>query len=162
VDGPTRSAHSSSALLHQDRSGGNHTGLIKQAYSALVMLYPNSRPRKWHLTAYFTYSDLPSIPTIDRDPILSRITVPPGIYHGGKSKLKGDDEGLDSPPSSPISPGSSSAREYGGRPTALPSLQSTVGSYALHPRSVYPRAGPGRISSEDHRVIHMLNSRHVS
>ncbi|KAE9409436.1 hypothetical protein BT96DRAFT_806599 [Gymnopus androsaceus JB14] len=159
VDGPTRSAPSSCALLHQDRSGGTHSGLIKQAYSAWVVLSPNSKPRKWHLTAYFTYADLPSLPTIDRDPILSKITVPPGIYRGGgKSRSKGDGDDMElaplpSPPSSP-------SQGSGAISPALPSLHSTVGSYALHPRSVYPQRG-GRMS-EDYRVIHMLNSRHVS
>lgn len=160
VDGPTRSSPSSCALLHQDRSGGTHSGLIKQAYSSWVMLSPNSKPRKWHLTAYFTYVDLPSLPTIDRDSILSRIMVPPGIYRGGgKSRSKGDDDDMESPPSSPTA--LTRANSYTGAQSAvLPSLQSTVGSYAMHSRSVYPQ--PGGRMSEDYRVIHMLNSRHVS
>ncbi|KAJ4487723.1 Gti1/Pac2 family-domain-containing protein [Lentinula aciculospora] len=166
VEGPTRVAHTSSALLHQDRSGGTHPGLIKQAYSAWVTLSQNSRPRKWHLTAYFTYSDLPSIPTIDRDPILSKITVPPGIYHGGKSRSKGEDDGVYSPQVRPSSPSpatqNSSIAGSASRTSSpsLPSFHSTVGSYALNPRSAYPQTG--NRMSEDHRVIHMLNSRHVS
>jgi len=63
-------------------------GLVKQAYSAWVQLAPNARPRKWHLTAYFTYLDLPNIPTIDRDQLLSRINVPPGIYKSGKARSR--------------------------------------------------------------------------
>ncbi|KIK59589.1 hypothetical protein GYMLUDRAFT_1004459 [Collybiopsis luxurians FD-317 M1] len=163
VDGPTRSSPASSALLHQDRSGGNHSGLVKQAYSAWVVLAPNTKPRKWHLTAYFTYADLPSMPTIDRDPILSRLTVPPGIYHGGKSRSRSEDgstlDFLNSP--SPSVP-NASLRGSAPRSTALPSLYSTVGSDALHPRSFYAPLSPGGRISEDHRVIHMLNSRHVS
>ncbi|KAJ3891572.1 Gti1/Pac2 family-domain-containing protein [Lentinula edodes] len=168
VEGPTRVTHTSSALLHQDRSGGTHTGLIKQAYSAWVTLSPNSKPRKWHLTAYFTYSDLPSIPTIDRDPILSKIAVPSGIYHGGKTRSKSEDDGAYSavnPPSSrPKTPAIQSSTVHGSAsatsPASLPSFHSTVGPYALNPRSAYPQTGSRM--SEDHRVIHMLNSRHIS
>ncbi|KAJ3801478.1 Gti1/Pac2 family-domain-containing protein [Lentinula aff. detonsa] len=165
VEGPTRVTHTSSALLHQDRSGGTHPGLIKQAYSAWITLSPNSKPRKWHITAYFTYSDLPSIPTIDRDPILSKITVPSGIYHGGKSRSKSEDDGVynaHSPPSSPAMQHSSVHGPASGilSSPSLPSFHSTVGPYALNPRTAYPQ--PGSRMSEDHRVIHMLNSRHVS
>ncbi|KAJ3712291.1 Gti1/Pac2 family-domain-containing protein [Lentinula raphanica] len=163
VEGPTRVVHTSSALLHQDRSGGTHPGLIKQAYSAWVTLSPNAKPRKWHLTAYFTYSDLPSIPTIDRDPILSKITVPSGIYHGGKSRSKSEDDGVYNAPSSPnLATHHTSVHAPPTRSSTplLPSFQATVGPYALNPRSAYPQTGSRM--SEDHRVIHMLNSRHVT
>ncbi|KAF9059531.1 Gti1/Pac2 family-domain-containing protein [Rhodocollybia butyracea] len=160
VDGPTRSIPASSALLHQDRSG-SHTGLIKQAYSTWVVLPPDSHPRKWHLTAYFTYSDLPSIPTIDEDEMLSKISVPCGIYIGGK-QFKADEVAVSHLPDVVDPPDTPSYGVRSGSCSAsLPSLHSSVGSHALHSLPAYPTGSGSRIS-EDYRVIHILNSRHVS
>lgn len=50
VDGVSRGGHSSSAVSHQERSTNIHRGLVKQAYSAWVVVQPNSMPRKWHIT----------------------------------------------------------------------------------------------------------------
>ncbi|KAK7467350.1 hypothetical protein VKT23_004407 [Stygiomarasmius scandens] len=163
VDGPTRSSPSSSALLHQDRSGGHHTGLIKQAYSAWVIMPSNPRPRKWHLTAYFTYADLPSIPTIDHDPLLSKITVPRGIYSSGKVRARSDsDKSSSAPepsrPTSPLDSISSRSRPSMDRAHTLPSLHDSVGPYTFHPPTMN---GLGSRLPEDHRVIQMLNSRHI-
>ncbi|KAF9514472.1 hypothetical protein BS47DRAFT_1392426 [Hydnum rufescens UP504] len=70
----------------------NVPGLIKQTYSAMVTLPSanNSQPvvRKWHLTAYFEHGDLNSLLTIDRDPELCNIAVPPGVYRSGKSRQR--------------------------------------------------------------------------
>ena len=70
----------------------NVPGLIKQTYSAMVTLPSanNSQPivRKWHLTAYFEHNDLNSLLTIDRDPELCNIVVPPGVYRSGKSRQR--------------------------------------------------------------------------
>jgi hypothetical protein len=143
----SRSGHSSSALVHQDRSGGQHTGLVKQAYSAWVMVSPTSRPRKWHLTAYFTYADLPSIPTVDQDPILSKIIVPAGIYRGGKTRSGSDAQ-------------DSYNQLEGHGSQMLPPLHSTVGaSYSVGGYS--PRPSPQHTNSEDRRIIQMLNSKYV-
>ncbi|KAK0239897.1 Gti1/Pac2 family-domain-containing protein [Armillaria nabsnona] len=143
VDGVSRTIPSSSALLHQDRSGGNHPGLIKQAYSAWVQLSPTGTPRKWHLTAYFTYADLPTIPTVDADAILRNIIVPPGIYQSGKAR-KGDD---------------GTTETFGH--SALPPLHSAVGVYNMGVISGSSQRGHHRMS-EDQRVIQILNSRHIS
>ncbi|KAF9265563.1 hypothetical protein L218DRAFT_860458 [Marasmius fiardii PR-910] len=148
VDG-TRS--SSSALVHQNRSGGNHTGLIKQAYSVWVYPSPHSKPRKWHITAYFTYADLPSIPTIDHDPLLSRIVAPPGVYRPGKTKNE------ISTTQSTESPGFSN---HSSNPLAkLPPLHSTVGHYMGQAHT--SQGSHGSRLPEDHRMIQMLNSRHI-
>ena len=110
VDGPSRT-WSSSAQSHYERSDHHPTGLVKQAYSAWVMESVNAKPRKWHLTAYFTYADLPSIPTTDQDPLLSRITVPPGIYKSGKARSRASDAMPPSPsPSHPSRPSSPAPR----------------------------------------------------
>ncbi|KAJ7582956.1 Gti1/Pac2 family-domain-containing protein [Mycena floridula] len=153
VDGVARgNSHSSSALLHQDRSGGQHPGLVKQAYSAWVVLSPNSKPRKWHLTAYFTYADLSSIPTVERDPILRKIIVPQGIYRGGKARSRNEEESG----AAALIP-----EDYHIRGGAfLPPLHSTVGSYlgnGLAPRLQVQRAR----SENDQRLITMLNSRYI-
>lgn len=166
VDGVSRSGHSSSALLHQDRSGGQHPGLVKQAYSAWVLLAPNSKPRKWHLTAYFTYADLPSIPTIDHDPLLCKIIVPVGIYRGGKARTKNDDAAPEQTYHHGHLKTMNWELNHEGQVSetvpVLPPLHSTVGCYAsnvLQPKSATQH---GNRMSEDQRVIRMLNSRYRS
>ncbi|KAF9030809.1 hypothetical protein BDZ89DRAFT_949258 [Hymenopellis radicata] len=147
VEGVSRTIPASSALLHQDRSGGTHPGLIKQAYSAWVHLSPTSPPRKWHVTAYFTYADLPSIPTVDRDPTLSRIIVPSGIYRNSKNK-KGEE---------------GSADHLVPSPSTLPPLHTAIEGYSTIVHGNLPQNYRGHTRlSEDQRVIQMLNSRHIS
>jgi Gti1/Pac2 family transcription factor len=135
-------SHSSSAYLHQDRSGGQHPGLVKQAYSAWVTLAPNTPPRKWHLTAYFTYTDLPLIPTVDRDPTLCRIIVPGGIYRSGKMKSSSDDYYVDT---------------RRGSQGSLPPMQLND---HYDPNGYAALRQSGGRSPEDQRVIRMLNSRY--
>ncbi|TDL25025.1 hypothetical protein BD410DRAFT_801732 [Rickenella mellea] len=167
VDGTSRNTGSSSILSHFDRTAHRPPGLVKQAYSAWVLDPPNSRPRKWHLTAYFTYADLQSLPTIDNDPTLRSITVPAGVYRSGKARSRKDSD-LDAdtprpyatsssasstPPRTPsgTSKGSSSSR-------TLPPLLTAVareGATSTHAISREQRF------AEDQRMIQMLNSRHV-
>ncbi|KIY62340.1 hypothetical protein CYLTODRAFT_361645 [Cylindrobasidium torrendii FP15055 ss-10] len=152
VEGATRSTPSSSALLHQDRSGGAHNGLVKQSYSAYVQLSPTSAQCKWHVTAYFSYADLPHIPTIsDSESLLSTIIVPSGIYRNSKSK-KGSAYDSSTP-----SPGSSPSSVC----ATLPPLMTAVGGFGglTLPRPQCSYQGRMR---EDQRVIHILNSKHVS
>ncbi|KAF7363684.1 hypothetical protein MSAN_01026000 [Mycena sanguinolenta] len=47
----SRGGFSSSAVSHRERSTNVHRGLVKQAYSALVMVHPNTRPQKFHIVA---------------------------------------------------------------------------------------------------------------
>ncbi|KAF4603746.1 hypothetical protein EYR40_000916 [Pleurotus pulmonarius] len=160
VDGVNRGAPVSSAMSHHDRSPRLPAGLIKQAYSAWVIVSPGARPRKWHLTAYFTYADLQNIPTPDRDPMLRGINVPPGIYRSGKIRSKsGDEDSMPEysalPPTTPSGP--SRATSY-PNDRVLPSLQSTVGNHGGPPMNP-PRHGM-RLP-EDQRLIEMLNSRLV-
>ncbi|KAI0053874.1 hypothetical protein FA95DRAFT_1480351 [Auriscalpium vulgare] len=165
VDGISRGGATSPALSHYDRSEQHPTGLVKQAYSAYVLEHPNTKPRKWHLTAYFTYADLPRIPTVDQDHMLRGVTVPIGMYRSGKARSRNSDAGSQpgSPPpygrgSTSTSPQGSSSRTANST-TPLPSLQSAiaprfrdVGSSARGGESRYP---------EDQRIIQMLNSRHI-
>ena len=120
------------------------------------MVRPNTPPQKWHLTAYFTYAELPHLPTIDRDPNLRMMIVPPGIYRSGRARPRTDDD------EASASGGSLSVSDepnpYGTRIPALPSLSTLHGA---HPSEPSPQMTNGTRLSEDERVIHMLNSRHV-
>ncbi|EED79312.1 predicted protein [Postia placenta Mad-698-R] len=152
VEGPSRT-WSSSAQSHFDRSDHHPTGLVKQAYSAWVLPAPNARPRKWHLTAYFTYADLPNIPTVDRDPTLCSLSVPLGVYRSGKTRTRNPDTalGVSPPPPSQASAGpSGSAIRSGSGDRMLAPPQSD-----RNPRPAAPRA------AEDERMIQMLNSRPI-
>lgn len=151
VDGPSRT-WSSSAQSHLERSDQHPTGLVKQAYSAWVLTPANAKPRKWHLTAYFTYSDLPYIPTLDRDPMLSTLTVPQGVYRSGKSRSRNADAAPGGSPTSPRPSSASSsthARPSDSLVLPLPGPADSRGAA----RPVLPRA------AEDERMIQMLNSR---
>lgn len=64
-------------------------GLVKQAYSAYVTQPGTSIRRKFHLTAYFTYADLPNLPTLESEPNLWNIVIPQGVYRSGKSRTSG-------------------------------------------------------------------------
>lgn len=167
VDGVSRGGPSSSALSHYDRSSQHPGGLVKQAYSAWVTLAPNAKPQKWHLTAYFTYSDLQNIPTIDQDPILRKLVVPAGIYRSGKARSRNDmdsgmmDYGPNSSGSSSASPPPMSfgTSHHTPHPAAhnLPSLHSAIPSHGGH---ALQSRNHGRLP-EDQRMIQMLNSRHI-
>ncbi|KAI9458266.1 Gti1/Pac2 family-domain-containing protein [Russula earlei] len=170
VDGIARSGPISPALSHYDRSEHHPMGLVKQAYSAWVLDNPEARPRKWHLTAYFTYVDLHQIPTVDQDPVLRGVAVPVGVYRSGKARSRNSDAGLGaSPPSSPPPytrgqagpgvPSQASASNTADSSTALPPLQMAVTPQPFDPRM--PRRGNDSRHAEDQRIIQMLNSRHV-
>jgi Gti1/Pac2 family transcription factor len=170
VDGIARSGPISPALSHYDRSEHHPLGLVKQAYSAWVLENPEAKPRKWHLTAYFTYADLHQIPTIDQDPVLRGLIVPAGVYRSGKARSRNSDAGMGaSPPSSPPLysrssagtgvPNQASTSHTADSSTALPSLQMAVTPQPFDPRM--PRRGHDSRNAEDERIIQMLNSRHV-
>jgi len=176
VDGNCRAAPTP-AVAHCDRS--NHPkGLVKQAYSARVLLSPTEKARKWHLTAYFSYEDLEHIPTVDQDEILRGVTVPPGIFHNGKSsdaslrnsgmKRKGRSHSLDTETSSISSSSprpaytttncrimSNDLSPSGDQRPILPPLEST-----LVPGSACS-SGHSTRSAEDQRIIQLLNSRYI-
>lgn len=147
---------------------------------------PSSKPRKWHLTAYFTYADLQSLPTIDNDPTLRSLSIPPGVYRSGKARPSRNsdlcaDTSQQSSSSSLASSASSSPpptpRTLNGSELGSPSMKAVQGHYRPEPRVLpplhvaIPQDGAGSRpkpinlpldprSSEDQRVIHMLNSRH--
>ncbi|KAF4615170.1 hypothetical protein D9613_002652 [Agrocybe pediades] len=154
VDGVARPGPSSSAISHQDRAVTHHSGLVKQAYSAWVQPNPYSRPQKWHLTAYFTYAELPHLPTIDHDPMLRTIIVPSGIYRTGKARSRSDEEMLLS------SRGPQGQQLNDPMSMSLPSLSSIQANPAVLPAPSQSRASGSRLP-EDQRVIQMLNSRHI-
>ena len=122
-------------LSHFDRTAHRPPGLVKQAYSAWVMTTPGDRPRKWHLTAYFTYADLQELPTIDHDPALRTIMVPPGIYRSGKARSRNSDLVLDGP--------STYASSSASSPPPM-SPYTTGSSDADSSPSESPRGPPGR------------------
>ncbi|KAJ3546816.1 hypothetical protein NMY22_g1900 [Coprinellus aureogranulatus] len=159
VDGVSKSGPSSSAISHQERSTNHHKGLVKQAYSAWVTPTPYARPQKWHLTAYFTYADLPHLPTIDQDDLLSRIVVPEGVYRSGKARSREDDDLAASRPnqSGPSSPSPPNPSVLQGT-RSLPPLQTAIGTHGS--MLAQPRVQAARLP-EDQRVIQMLNSRHI-
>ncbi|KAI0685667.1 Gti1/Pac2 family-domain-containing protein [Cytidiella melzeri] len=166
VEGPSRT-WSSSAQSHYDRSERQPLGLVKQAYSAWVIDSVNARPRKWHLTAYFTYSDLPSIPTVDQDPMLRNLVVPPGMYRSGKARSRNSDSSVSSSspprPETPVSrnsPAVSSHSRTRGDGIILPSLQSAITNQPMNMHSTLHRQHSARYS-EDQRMIQMLNSRPI-
>ncbi|KAJ6502267.1 Gti1/Pac2 family-domain-containing protein [Mycena sanguinolenta] len=140
----SRGGFLSSAVSHRERSTNVHRGLVKQAYSALVMVHPNTI-KKWHIVAYFRHEDLPHIPTIEHDPCLRKIIVPAGLYRSGKTR-NGEDS------SSSPSPGShrgSTRTDILSPP--LPSMLSTPDIFSPH----NPHRG-SRLS-EDQRVIRLLD-----
>ncbi|PPQ68150.1 hypothetical protein CVT25_014076 [Psilocybe cyanescens] len=154
VDGVARPGPSSSALSHQDRTTNHHPGLVKQAYSAWVMPNPHTRPQKWHLTAYFTYADLPHLPTIDHDPMLRTMIVPTGIYRTGKARSRSDDD----------ESSGGGYRAHHHDPNAhnlLPPFSMIHASVGTPLPGPTPTRTPGTRLPEDQRLIQMLNSRHV-
>lgn len=181
IDGTCRGVPTP-AVAHFDRSNHHPKGLVKQAYSAKVQLGPNTRARKWHLTAYFSYEELENLPTIDDDVRLRRINPPPGVFRNGKSRSR--DTGISmrrrshssdtasssasSPPQSPIRtiralpsfrPTQNTTARPKDEPLILPPLLSAI------PRAFSGSSYVGAQKSrpvEDQRVIHMLNARHVS
>jgi phosphoribosyl 1,2-cyclic phosphodiesterase len=120
------------------------------------MVKPNTRPQKWHLTAYFTYAELPHLPTIDCDPNLRTVIVPPGIYRSGKTRSRSEDDELSRRGGSPDS---SVPNSYGTPMLGLPSISTLQVTPPPRP-STYILPYGTRLP-EDERLIHMLNSRHV-
>ncbi|KAH8117168.1 Gti1/Pac2 family-domain-containing protein [Phellopilus nigrolimitatus] len=183
VDGTTRGNQTSSILSHFDRSAHRPLGLVKQAYSAYVVTSPGTKPRKWHLTAYFTYADLQNLPIIDNDPTLRSVTVPHGVYRSGKARSRNSDLSVDtssqmpsssigsslssSPPSTPRIMGTPSSSNASQGPIyqdfssshALPPLHTAVDRMTSLPVLTSPQREARW--SEDQRVIQMLNSRHI-
>ncbi|VDB82857.1 unnamed protein product [Peniophora sp. CBMAI 1063] len=164
VDGINRGGHTTPALAHYDRSEQRPMGLVKQTYSAWV-LQPNVKPRKWHLTAYLTYADLPHIPTVPEDPTLRNIVVPAGMYKSGKARSRNSDACMPTSPSPPPYAHPSVSRAASPRPDSssrggLPSLHSALGTYP-HSSAHGARYSHDGRSMEDARMIQALNTRHI-
>lgn len=175
VDGKSRASSASSILTHFDRSAHRPSGLVKQAYSALVMVSPGSQPRKWHLTAYFTYDDLQHLPSIDNDPTLRSIIVPEGVYRSGKARTRNSDfnsntmpqlSGVQSSlvstsvPAPNLTGASGSKNQSHALPTpSLPPLHTAIHRGEGLPSPVNPQREARW--SEDQKIIQILNSRHI-
>lgn len=123
-------------------------GLVKQTYSAYVTQPGTSIQRKFHLTAYFTYADLPNLPTLESEPQLWSIVIPQGVYRSGKSRTYGKNlanaaeparirqptgDSSPSPTSSPSSISHSPPLQWSGAQRGSGSYSSTGdGSYSGH------------------------------
>ncbi|KAJ2934464.1 hypothetical protein H1R20_g2613, partial [Candolleomyces eurysporus] len=145
VDRVPKAGLSSSSLSHQEQSTNHHKGLVKQAYSAWVTPNPYARPQKWHLTAYFTYVDLPHLPTTDQDELLATIALPEGVYKSGKARSREDEEAFGLRMSLPLD----------NSPPSYPN--SAPPSYSSPALPSYSDPDPPSRSSQ----IQMLNSKHV-
>lgn len=129
----------------------------------------NAKPRKWHLTAYFTYADLPNIPTVDKDPLLNTLSVPSGVYRSGKARSRNSDASAPALPSPPSSPGPAGPSSRPSSPlqssrgkkdgVVLPSLHSAIASAPMNFAGSHHRTNPRM--AEDQRMIQMLNSRPI-
>ena len=153
------------AVAHYDRSNHHPKGLVKQAYSAKVMLSPTAKARKWHLTAYFSYEDLEHIPTIDQDAVLQKVIVSPGVFRSGKNRSR--NTGVEQGARSHSPETSSSLASLSPKPKHTTTSCRTILNAPDHPedrRLVLPplRSTPSNTrSAEDQRIIRLLNSRHI-
>jgi hypothetical protein len=169
----TSSQHSSvpQAFSHATISEGGSagSGLVKQAYSAYVTQPGTSIRKKFHLTAYFTYADLPNLPTLDSEPSLSNIVIPQSVYRSGKSRTSGRNlanaaepmrtrqqggNGVDSSPSPTSSPSSidhpslNPSQWTGGRRGSAAYLEPSGSESPLYPNyyasptGSHPRSPP--------------------
>ncbi|KAG8831920.1 hypothetical protein FRC17_002364 [Serendipita sp. 399] len=110
--------------------------LIKQTYSVHVYdgPQPANRRIKLHITAYFSRRAVESLNTVDSNPILQSLVLPPGLYRSarvGKPKsgetTNGSDDG--SSPTSERSPSVSDRDGYDRLPPIMASgVRSPVGS----------------------------------
>lgn len=75
-----------SALPPHFEEKTNSSALVKQAYSAWVTDPKTNQRCKYHLTAYFTFDDLPHIPTVESQSELRAVVIPQGVYRSGKSR----------------------------------------------------------------------------
>lgn len=87
---PRERSKAPQVFRRQDRPA-KPDGLTKQTYSAWVTLPGTTTARKWHLTAYFTGNDYHGLPTVDQDPVLSQLPVPPNVYVTGKGLTRKSD-----------------------------------------------------------------------
>ncbi|KAH7104042.1 Gti1/Pac2 family-domain-containing protein [Auriculariales sp. MPI-PUGE-AT-0066] len=138
-------------------------GLVKQTYSAFVHgqgpLRPDgspAKPRKLHLTAYLTYADVPNLPTIDLDPVLRVIAIPPGVYRSAKARSRQVDientyashpsqqsprgDGHVPPPPPAMSPAQYAASQFAHSQSPPPAPSP----YAAMPYSPSPASTPSR------------------
>ncbi|KAI0323234.1 hypothetical protein GY45DRAFT_1376474 [Cubamyces sp. BRFM 1775] len=177
IEGPSWT-WSSSAQSHYERSDYHLSGLVKQAYSAKVLLPGGAKPRKWHLTAYFTYDDLPNIPTVDQDPLLQAVSVPPGVYTSSKARSRNSDRPrLALPTFAPMLPTPANtlsllspvqaSPKSGSAGIALPSLRTVLEDVRIEcdmpiqsAKTWYHCPSAVRMA-EDRRLIQLLNSRPI-
>lgn len=151
---PRDRARAPQVFRRQDRPA-KPDGLTKQTYSAWVTLPGTTAPRKWHLTAYFTSNDYHGLPTVEQDPILSQLVVPPNVYVTGKGLTRKSDRDRRSSPSAPShyeeDQRSSVSSDCGGVSPLTPSPLSSFSQYRTPQPQTYkptdPSASPWSASS---------------
>jgi hypothetical protein len=144
-------------------------GLVKQTYSAYVTQPGTSIQRKFHLTAYFTYADLPNLPTLESEPRLWSIVIPQGVYRSGKSRTYGKNlanaaepvrthqqtgDSSPSPTSSPSSISHSPTSQWSSAKRGSGSYYESSTGDGPHSPGGYRRAGGGHspyIGSPSHQ-----------
>jgi hypothetical protein len=139
-------AYAPSALPSQFDEKTNSAALVKQAYSAWVTDPKTNQRCKYHLTAYFTFDDLPHIPTVESQSELRTIVIPQGVYRSGKSRTSARNLVQSAEPARTSMPFRSIAKS----PSASASPDSSPSS--AHSRHLSPWTSPGSSSSNLHAL----------
>jgi len=145
-------AYAPSALPPQFEEKTNSAALVKQAYSAWVTDPKTNQRCKYHLTAYFTFDDLPHIPTVESQSELRDIVIPQGVYRSGKSRTSARNlvqsaepartsmpfRAIAKIPSTSASPDSSPTSAHSGHLSPWTSPGSSSSNlHTFHPESTY-------------------------
>jgi len=139
-------AYAPSALPPQFEEKTNSTALVKQAYSAWVTDPKTNQRCKYHLTAYFTFDDLPHIPTVESQSDLRGIVIPQGVYRSGKSRTSARNLVQSAEPARTSMP----FRAIAKIPSASASPDSSPTS--AHSGHLSPWTSPGSSSSNLHTL----------
>ena len=133
-----------SALPSQFDEKTNSAALVKQAYSAWVTDPKTNQRSKYHLTAYFTFDDLPHIPTVESQSDLRATVIPQGVYRSGKSRTSARNLVQSAEPARTSMP----FRAIAKCPSASVSPESSPTS--AHSGHLSPWTSPGSSSSNLH------------
>jgi len=140
-------AYAPSALPPQFEEKTNSAALVKQAYSAWVTDPKTNQKCKYHLTAYFTFDDLPHIPTVESQSELRAVVIPQGVYRSGKSRTSARNLVQSAEPTRTSMPFRSIAKH----PSASASPESSPTS--AHSGHLSPWNSPGSSSSTLHTFL---------
>lgn len=140
-------AYAPSALPPQFEEKTNSAALVKQAYSAWVTDPKTNQRCKYHLTAYFTFDDLPHIPTVESQSELRAVVIPQGVYRSGKSRTSARNLVQSAEPTRTSMP----FRAIAKIPSASASPESSPTS--AHSGHLSPWTSPGSSSSNLHTFL---------